>query len=425
VAVALPRRVAWDSRRGRATPGRAIGRSAATVAIAALTFGATSSWGQADGAQAADPPGTSANVTAVSGVAPRGAVVINLGSQAQNVVNQHPPGTAFVLAAGVHPTFSVVPRARDRFFARPGAVLDGEHATVSAFTVPPGGSVNDVEVIGARSNQPLVIENYGTSPTSQVAAVQTSGQNAAGPRYSSGWRLQWLEVTTSSSRGISLSNDMVVLTCRVINNARLGIGGGGNGITIDDNTISDNGLSVARRGWEAGGVKTVASNVLIVDNQIAGNGAPGVWTDGGANDVSVDDNQISGNRFGVHVEISNGVRLTRNTIANTQQQAVLIVASQNVSMTDNTLEGNFGGVIVGGVGRVGPNGIHLDRVDVSGNSIVDSGTTGLHQPLPAGAVVRFDGNHYVHEHLQWDGHGVTFVQLQALGQESDGTWVRQ
>ena len=78
-----------------------------------------------------------------------------------------------------------------------------------------------------------------------------------------------------------LSNDMVVLQCKVIDNDRLGIGGGGNGVTIVDSVVSDNGLHVDK-GWEAGGIKTIADNVLIADDQIDGNGAPGIWTDSGA-----------------------------------------------------------------------------------------------------------------------------------------------
>jgi parallel beta-helix repeat protein len=216
---------------------------------------------------------------------------------------------------------------------------------------------------------------------------------------------------------------MVIVGCRIVGNARLGIGGGGNGITIADNVISDNGLTVGRRGFEAGGLKTIAHNVLITGNQIDGNGAPGVWTDGGATDVQIRNNKLTGNRFGIRVEISNNVSVERNAITTSQQQAVLVIASAGVVVTKNAILDDFGGVIVGGVGTYGPDGVHLGPVSVTDNTITDSGTTGLHQRPPPGTVIRFDGNHYVGEHLQWDGHGVSFTALQALGQEYHGTWV--
>ena len=269
-----------------------------------------------------------------------------------------------------------------------------------------------------------MIEDYGANPRSQTATIQTNTQTVTPALYSTGWWLQWVEVTGSGSRGISLSDHMTVLESRIVDNARLGIGGGGNGVTIADSQIADNGLTVARRGWEAGGIKTIADNVLIEGNTITGNGAPGVWTDGGATNIVITKNTFSGNRYGVHVEISHGVHVSSNTITGSTQQAVLVIASSLVTISDNHLSANFGGVIVGGVGRIGPDGIHLNAVSVLGNDITDSGTTGLHQSLPAGAVVSFDGNHYVGEHLQWNGHGITYAALRALGQEAKGSWVK-
>jgi parallel beta-helix repeat protein len=370
------------------------------------------------------PPGTQPHVTPVGARPPAGAIVIGIDDDAQSIVAMHPGGTSFVISSGVHANFSVIPLAYDRFFAQGGAVLDGEHTVLCAFRVPRGGTANGVQVIGASRSDPLVVEDYGTSPHSQVGAIQTNSQAVLPAVYSTGWRLQWVEVTASSSRGISLSNQMVVLGCRIVANARLGIGGGGDGITIADSTISDNGLTVAQRGWEAGGIKTIAHNVLIEDNRIQGNGAPGIWTDGGATDVVMVGNQLVDNRFGVHVEISSGVTVRDNSITGSQQQAVLIIASSGVMVLDNSIENNFGGVIVGGVGRTGPEGVHLDNVTVEKNSIIDSGATGLHQTLPPGASVDFDGDHYVGGHLQWDGHGIKFAALQGLGQEVHGSWER-
>jgi len=370
------------------------------------------------------PPGTTSELRARASTPPRHATVITTADGAGALVSHAPPGTSFVISSGIHPKFSVVPRPGDRFFAQPGAILDGQHAVPSAFKPPRAQAVNGVMVIGASASRPLVVENYGTSPRSQVAAIQSNSEATTPPTYSSGWWVQWVEVTGDSSRGVSLSDHMSVLDCRVVDNARLGIGGGGQGITIEHDVVSNNGLTVARRGWEAGGIKTVGHDVLIADNEISGNGAPGVWTDGGASHVTIAANTLATNRFGVRVEISSHVDVVGNSITQSEQQAVLVVSSQAVNVRGNDIGSNFGGIIVGGVGREGPGGIHLNDVNVSDNSIVDSGTTGLHQPVPPGTVIEFDNDHYLGEHFQWGGHGIKFPDLQALGQETHGSSVK-
>lgn len=367
------------------------------------------------------PAGTSATVTARSSTPPPGAVVIGVDDNAKRIVATSPAGTSFILASGTHELFSVIPLPGDAFYGQPGTVLDGADTVLTAFKVPHGGTANDVQIIGASRASPLVIENYGRSSHSQVGAIQSNSQTPT-PLYSSGWWLQWVEVTGSSSRGISVSDGMVIFQCQVVSNARLGIGGGGNGVTIDQSTVSDNGLTVNRLGWEAGGIKTVASNVLIERNTINGNGAPGIWTDGGATNVVATQNTLRSNRYGIRFEISHSVTATRNTISNSQQQSVLVIASSDVTVSGNIIRNNFGGIIVGGVGTVNKTGIHLDDVTVSHNTIINSGATGLHQTPPAGTVVHFDYDRFVGGHLQWDGHGVSLPALQAMGQERHGRW---
>ena len=149
---------------------------------------------------------------------------------------------------------------------------------------------------------------------------------------------------------------------------------------------------------------------------------PGIWTDGGATDVVARDNLITGNRFGVRVEISDRVVVASNAVSQSSQQAILVIASSHVAVVGNSLLDNFGGIIVGGVGTVNKTGIHLDHVAVSGNRVVDSGATGLHQTPPAGTVITFDHDHFVGGHLQWDGHGITLGALQALGEERHGSF---
>ena len=278
-------------------------------------------------------------------------------------------------------------------------------------------------IIGHSSSNPLIIADYGSGPDSQIGAVQTSsGAGKTTAVRSSGWVLQWVEVTRSASRGISLSDDMTIFGCRIVFNGRLGIGGGGTGITISHSVISENGIDATRQGWEAGGVKTVGSRVKVEDDVINGNGAAGVWTDSGAEAISVVNNTLSGNAIGVHIEISKGVSVSGNAIARSTMQSVLVVASSGVSVSGNRIHDNHGGIIVGGVHREGPDGITLENVSVSGNSVADSGVTGVTQPLLTGMTVHFDRDHFIRERLTWEGRLVTFQGLQALGQEMNGTF---
>lgn len=50
---------------------------------------------------------------------------VELGSDIQSVIEAHPPGTTFVIAAGVHRLQELQPRNGDRFVGEPGAVLSG------------------------------------------------------------------------------------------------------------------------------------------------------------------------------------------------------------------------------------------------------------------------------------------------------------
>jgi hypothetical protein len=337
------------------------------------------------------------------------------------IVGDAPAGSAFVLNSGVHLGFSVVPKSGDHFYAQVGAVLDGEHQVVSAFHITPRAIANDVVITGPSAESLLVIRNYGSNPQSQIGAVQPSTQVKGIVTRAAGWMLQFLDVEADSSRGLSLADSMTIANSHVEANGRLGIGGGGSGITIVNDVISDNGVEASRKGFEAGGIKTVGHDVDIRQDQLLDNGAAGVWTDSGASDVTVTDSILRGDQVGVQVEISEDVTVQQNTIDASQDQAVLVVASARVSVVDNTLSDNHGGIIVGGVRRTGPSGIALGAIEVNGNTVLNSGVTGVDQPLLPGMAVKFADDRYTNERFTWNGRRVTFAQWQALGQEAGGS----
>ena len=65
-------------------------------------------------------------------------VAIGAGDDAQTVVNRHPPGTTYLVKAGIHlRNFNVRPKSGDMFCGEPGAVLDGGRRLRSAFSARP------------------------------------------------------------------------------------------------------------------------------------------------------------------------------------------------------------------------------------------------------------------------------------------------
>ena len=388
--------------------------AAVAVALLAVVLPVCSLAARANGV---NPPA----VTPRSGTPPPSAVPLPVGANAQALVTRYPAGTAFEIDTGVHSAFSVVPKSQDTFYGAPGAILDGLGVAPSAFRERRSSPAIGVAVIGASATSPLVIRDYGSAAAAQVGAIQPLPGNRL--PIDSAWWLQWLDVQKNAARGVSLSTGMRIVDCSILDNGRLGIGGGGADIVIEGSTVSDNGVGVVRAGFEAGGIKTVGDDVTIVDNHIAGNGAPGIWTDDDSTEDVIRNNAISDNTVGIEIEISANTMVSQNAISDNTEQAVLVVASSGIDVSNNRLNDNRAGILVGGAHRTGPNGVHLHDVAVRSNQVANSGVTGLHQPVPASVDVSFDRDHFVGGRFQWLGQSVTFSQWQAAGQERRGTWV--
>jgi hypothetical protein len=353
---------------------------------------------------------------------PAGSVTIGTAADPQMVVDAEPPGTTFWIAAGAHVGFSVHPKTGDQFDGAPGAILEGGHTVISAFSVTARSLADDVTIAGSTAASPLTITGYGKDPRSQVGAIQPSTTAAGvGVIRASGWRVQQVSITDDASRGVSLSDGMTIEDSQIEDNGRLGIGGGGSDITISHDVISDNGIGTSDPGFEAGGIKTVGDDVTISDDVFRGNGTSGVWTDGGSNGVTVANSTFQDDGVGVHVEISRNVSIDANSVSGCAMQAVLVVASNGVTIAHNVIASNHGGIIVGGVHRTGPGGISLGAIAVHDNTVSQSGVTGLTQPLLPGMNVQFNADTYVGERFTWQGTRVTLSQWQAQGQEKGGT----
>lgn len=83
----------------------------------------------------ADTPGTipAAAIGPLPGsTPPAGAVFVPVGAVIQDVIDRHPPGTVYVLQAGLHRLQGIVPKHGDTILGEPGATLNGARL-LSAF----------------------------------------------------------------------------------------------------------------------------------------------------------------------------------------------------------------------------------------------------------------------------------------------------
>jgi hypothetical protein len=321
----------------------------------------------------------------------------------QALVSSHPPGTTFLIEAGVHRRWSVRPKRGDTFKGQPGAVLDGRNTTSFAFD----GSASDITIEGTPSSD-LVIRNYSNGHRLQTATINTN--------HARSWTLRDLDVGGSWYRGIALGDGMTIDHCNIHDNGQLGIGGPGTDIVIEHSRIDHNGFHrVAPGAFEAGGIKTVARGRMIVEfNDISDNGWTGLWTDLRSHGVVVEHNTISGNqRSGIHFEVSLDQLAEDNVLSGNVGPAVVISGSRRIRIWDNTITGNRGGIQLNEWGR-SPG---LDFFTAGDNIIVNSGLTGSTETNPPHVHVQFVGNKYKGTNtLSWNGMaGLPVGRWRALG----------
>lgn len=164
----------------------------------------------------------------------------------------------------------------------------------------------------------LTIEKYGSKL--QEAAI--FGANATG------WTIDNVTVQLSYAVGVDVGSNGTIRKSRIRTNGEMGVAGGGSGIMIHENDISNNGFWAGLDPkWEGGAMKLteIVGSFVTVDGKINGTGATvwgntitdntgvGVWFDEGTttakpnSGVVVRDNMIARNtNAGMSFEISRG-----------------------------------------------------------------------------------------------------------------------
>ncbi len=350
---------------------------------------------------------------------PDSAVRIAAGDDVQAAVDAAPPGSAFVLAAGVHPGASIVPRDGDRFFGEDGAVLDGGDTTAVAFS----GTAADVVV----SN--LEIRHYA-SPLQQGAIQPIAGETPA-----ERWTLEHLDVHDNAGGGVFVPSDSVLRDSRVHHNGQIGLKSAlTEGATVERVEVDHNNTGGHDAGWEAGGSKFAYTTDLTVrDSWVHDNAGPGLWTDIDNRGTRYEGNVVTDNDgAGIFHEISYDAVVVDNQVwrnglgsaVGAFGAGIQIAASADVEVSANQVVGNGNGI----TGIQQPRGpeYRLERLDVHGNEIICSGRNGIVRetgdPVFGEAGNRFRDNAYqASTEWLWDDTGLDWAGWQDAGQDAGGT----
>lgn len=296
------------------------------------------------------------------------------------------------------------------------------------------GDASDVTIGG------LVVEKYAVP--AQYGAI-TAAVPGDGP-LGSGWVIEESEVRLNHGAGVRLGERTRVSGLFLHHNGQLGItASGGTGSIVEDTEIADNNIAGFKWGWEAGGSKFKETTGLIVRrNDVHDNNGPGLWTDIDNYDTVYEQNRVVDNAGpGIFHEISYDAVINSNFVrANGFSwdpwlwgSGILIAASANVEVHDNTVIDNADGI--GGIQQDrgdGPEGPRLlTNLYVHDNTVsVPDGAVGIGEDTGDRSVFternnRFESNTYVNmdgRRYLWSGRALDAAGWRNAGQDVDGTW---
>ena len=145
------------------------------------------------------------------------------------------PDTTYWFAPGKHTLgtgqFSqIIPANGDTFIGAPGAILDGQHQNLYAFTQP----ARNVTI------RYLTIQNFG-------ARGDSGGQGVVNHDQGSDWHIDHVTVQDSAGAGVMLGSGNVLAYSCLKDNGEYGFQGGYSHIVVDHNEVVGNNAD----NWEA------------------------------------------------------------------------------------------------------------------------------------------------------------------------------
>jgi hypothetical protein len=243
--------------------------------------------------------------------APRGALTVHPTDDLPHLVLNHRSHTTFWLSPGTY-TFGdnkfdqVIPKAGDRFIGAPGAVIDGRHKNLFAFTQ----HAPNVTI------EYLAIENFG-------GPGDNNNQGVVNHDSGTGWVIEHDTIKDNAGAGVMLgSNDVLSYNC-LTSNGQYGFSAyqpkGVHHLLVSHNEISFNDTYDWERALPgcgcAGGAKFWNVDGAIVNgNYVHGNESVGLWVDTDNTGFDISDNYISDSyNEGLIYEISYNARIADNT----------------------------------------------------------------------------------------------------------------
>ncbi len=335
---------------------------------------------------------------------PDSTVVIRPGQSIQQAVDAHPPGTSFLLAAGVHRRQVVRPKDGMSFIGQPGTVLDGEDVAPQAFD---SYRTRNVTVRGLR------ITRY--RPPNLNAAIEGAD--------SDGWLVEDNEIDHNRNGelrtyGIRIGNGWVVRGNRIHHNGWVGI----EGYDVVDVLIERNEVYANPPGrfddtvGEASNLKLFeCGRIVIRDNYVHDGPFFGIWVDRSKPDITIDGNRVVNHgEAGIWYEAGYRGSIRNNYVEKAGTQSyysrdwlrgggIQVTNSPDVSVTGNTVVNSLNGIVGQQAksyehGPYGPS--ELRNLLVQGNVIVvPRGQSGIVENIGNVEVYtawnnRFVGNRY-------------------------------
>jgi hypothetical protein len=296
---------------------------------------------------------------------PKRAVVIPAGDDSRTVLAHNwtiQPRTTYWFAPGKHTLGTgqfgqIIPADGDTFIGAPGAILDGQHANLYAFTQ----TARKVTI------RYLTIENFGKPGGN-------SGQGVVNNGMGHGWRIDHVTVRDNAGAGVMVGSNGVLAYSCLKDNGEYGFQAVGSHLTVTHNEIVGNNAD----DWDtrqpgcgcSGGAKFWGVNgATVTGNYVHGNLGPGLWADTDNRGFNVARNYFADNQGeGFIYEISYNLRLADNTFVRNAlvagpklggfpDSAVYISESgadsrvlgpygKTLVITGNTFVNNWGGVVL-------------------------------------------------------------------------------
>ena len=308
--------VGGTSTGGKLSTGGVNGTSGAPTTGGAATGGDT---GTAGGTPwPTDPPAPicdNADMLTGPATAPTGAVSVPAGDNHEYFVNESykheaAAGTVYYFQPGIHYLGSdqfaqIIPASNTTYIGAPGAIIDGQHVNLAAFTQ----NATNVRVAY------LEIRNFG-------AITDNHDQGVVNHDAASGWTIEHNYMHHNGGAAAFVGSGGTLRFNCLRDNGQYGFqsGGGAADLVVDHNEVARNNQA----DWEArqagcgctGGCKFwEAKRAKVTNNWVHDNLGAGLWADYNNVEFLIENNLIEGNqREGIEYEISFNFMIRYNNL---------------------------------------------------------------------------------------------------------------